>query len=1593
MAKAMSASEVSHLGRYELLVKIGSGGTAAVYLARTEVVGGVYRDVAVKLIHPHIRALDREGAAMLVNEAKLAARIRHPNVVGVQEVGDAEAGVYLVMDYVEGETLSGLVRAEAARDSRVPLRIAARILCDALAGLHAAHELRDEQGQPLGIVHRDFTPSNILVGVDGTTKLTDFGIAKASSRKRSTATGQIKGKIGYMSPELVRGEPLDRRADVWAAGVVAWECLASRRLYGEGDEVRRLFQIVNEVPPVLSAAGVDAPPSIERAIAWALTPDKSQRFSNAEQLRAALYEGFSGGPGIADQGEVAAYVDELTRNKLAQRRAKVAEVLLSRSDHGFEEDEPTRPDYAPAQSIAARVPRAPQLRMGEVVGDRFVIEEPARQTPVGAIYKAVDRATGESIAIKLLHVSDPAQERRFERESASLGRILHPNIVRQVAQGRTAGGLPFHATRWLEGETLSSRLERGPLSIEETLALLTGLAAGLATLHDAGIVHRDIQPSNIFLEDGKTDAPVILDLGVSRDVDLGEALTTSGALLGTVGYMAPEQLGGGNFEWSRVDVFGLGCVVYECLTGQQPFGGVHAIAVLTRLLLEEPAPLGTLRPETPPALASLIEHMLAKDPGLRPADARAVALELASLELQGPAPGSHRPQRGGVSEAEQDFVSLILIEPGRGAEGAPLRAATRPERQLIIRAARDAGGEAYVVGTAMLALLRGTSSSAERAARAVACARTISSELPRATIAVATGFAEHRGEDLVGPTVDRACALLAESGPGIVVDEATRALTVGQGGSRSRSLLGVATQCRARETEVGLIESLARRVVEERTFRSVLITAAPGVGKSRLLDEIAARVDAPAELTILRAQGDSFASRAPFRLVRQILRGALGGVERRLDLNEHRSTQDFHVREALAEILGVDLGAAPSAVLEASRNDPRLRADFMREGFRRWLVGFASERPLVLLLDDLQWGDAPSFRYLDDAARAELPILIVAASREASSAESVLWPVHHTIALSGLPKRAAESLLAEVLPQTPDATVRRLVDRAGGNAFFLEELVRWVARGGDPEAMPPSAVAVAVDRFAALEPHERRLLRAASVFGEHFLVEGALAVLDDADLLSGEAAFRLVERLRRAEVLDARAGGVFSFRHAFLQEAAYAALPMEERARAHAAAAAWLEEAGETDPLVLSNHYERAGDMVGWKRWVREALLMAFASSDFVLLGQLAVSVVQRGATGEDLGFARAMQAVGAAARARSGEALDAGREALRLLKPGSMTWFLAVGVIMFAAGADVEHSDQAVTETIRAYLDLPVQAAVPGRAHGGALLLMTVGALILGQPEVAWRAVARGYEIISTHGDRGSFRGWLLCSERLAHRLGDVGRALRSYDEAIEIFRLTSDRLGEASARFFRVQTRLDCGLSEGIEEDLVAHGAFSVESGLVTWVVWGELHPALAAIRRGDIAAARAGATPHADSREPYPRAVARSVLAECARLDGDLATAKKIATQILRQPFAEAKSLSACVLGRVLLQESRPDEAASLAAQAIAEADAAATYLSERAALRALLVTALAASGRDAEAEQAKKSGNAWALRIATSLDEIPGGREAWLATSAVASLRAS
>ena len=275
------------LGKYKLVKLIASGGMAEVYLAKQAGAAGFEKLVCLKRILPHL-ARDKQFVEMFLNEARLAARLDHPNIVSIFDLGEANGNYFIAMEFIDGPSLRAVHKTAADRGEFLPIPEICKIISMAAGGLQYAHDLSDKDGSPLGLVHRDISPDNILVHRNGAAKVVDFGIAKAANSSSQTRTGTLKGKVAYMPPEQLRGEPLDRRTDVFALGVVLYELLAGRRPWEGTSEVALIGKIMTEEPAPLSELRGDAPEGLLAIVDRALAKDRSQRYQSCHELQADL---------------------------------------------------------------------------------------------------------------------------------------------------------------------------------------------------------------------------------------------------------------------------------------------------------------------------------------------------------------------------------------------------------------------------------------------------------------------------------------------------------------------------------------------------------------------------------------------------------------------------------------------------------------------------------------------------------------------------------------------------------------------------------------------------------------------------------------------------------------------------------------------------------------------------------------------------------------------------------------------------------------------------------------------------------------------------------------------------------------------------------------------------------------------------------------------------------------------------------------------------------------------------------------------------------------------------------------------------------
>jgi hypothetical protein len=1012
------------------------------------------------------------------------------------------------------------------------------------------------------------------------------------------------------------------------------------------------------------------------------------------------------------------------------------------------------------------------IASGDMFAQRFEILAQAGSGGMGTIFRALDFHSGQLVALKLMstHSTQHSDIERFNREARMLAELRHPGIVAYVAHGQSSEGYLYLAMEWLEGEDLSQRLSRAPLSIPDTLLMLRGASDALSLLHHRGIIHRDLKPSNLFLRDGNVERVALLDFGIARRRQASHIMTRTGSLVGTPEYMAPEQARGERSLTPATDVFALGCVVYECLTGRPPFVADQVAARLAKILFEEPIPIRRLLPNLPEPLEGLLHRMLAKDAAQRPRDAGGVHAGVVGMlgragaaAAAGGAAGEPEPHR--LTVHEQELVSVVLAtEKGRAPaeEASPLYSYRVQLAEELLRFGMQAEwlGDGSLVAT----LLR-AGNATDQVAKAARAALELRERWPEAEVALSTGRGVVQGRLPVGEVIDRAAHLLSSDGGPVgdaaaagevILDEVSAALldarfvllptsTLARWrlcGERpntdsTRTLLGKPTQCVGREPELGMLEALLSGCRDDGAACAVLIKASPGLGKSRLWHELLRRLRARGEdVEIFCGRSDAMSSGSPYGIAANMVQGLcqlVGGepledqrrklrqrIGRHLDPAEQPRVVEF-----LGELCGVPFPDGESPALRAARSEPKGMSRAIQQAFLDFLRAECGQRPVLIGIDDLQWGDGPSVALIGAALRelADHPLLVVALGRpEVSTTFPQLWADKvQEISLSGLSRKAGERLILEVLGQKVEPkTMSRIVSQAAGNALYLEELIRAEAMGRG-QKMPETILAMLQSRLSYLEPGARRLLRAASIFGETFWRDGVRALLhghghgqrplSPADIsgptLRGDPPSRdapsrdslrpdsqpdgeldgwlsiladaeLVERHR-----DSRLPGdvEYRFRHGLLREAAYSLLTPADQRLGHRLAADFLEAAEPkrepghppwrpllVDPLMLAEHAQRGGQSVRATSFYLRAAEQALASNDLsgahehAARGIESIRLLEEPAQAhaesvELLGSLRALQALSHFWRGEWGPANAAGREAMRLLPRGNFRW------------------------------------------------------------------------------------------------------------------------------------------------------------------------------------------------------------------------------------------------------------------------------------------------------------------------------------------------
>ena len=1187
---------------------------------------------------------------------------------------------------------------------------------------------------------------------------------------------------------------------------------------------------------------------------------------------------------------------------------------------------------------------------GEIVADRFELERVAGQGGMGVVYRARDLETGAPTAVKILTSESESQVERFLQEAKVLADLRHPAVVRYVTHGLVSPRRPFIAMEWLDGEDLEDRLARDPLLVDDALRLIRVAASGLSVAHSAGIIHRDVKPRNLFLVGCDPATPKILDFGAARLRIGSQHLTRTGGIIGTVGFIAPEQARCDRQLDARADIFSLGCVLFGCVTGRPAFSGKSFVAVLAKVLLEESPRIRRCRPDAPEALDRLAASMLSKDREQRPADCDAIVRSIDEILSASTTRDEHRPDdpptlvseplnittvrdssrsptsQRGLTDREQRFTSVIIADPqAEGAESSTVLAGFSAEIAQF-------GGEVVRLanGSLMVTVASRGRSAVDEVGQAAGCALALRDAFPQSRIALATGLAENRGPSPVGLVIERAAGLLQACRPGsqrgpIHIDDVAARLLASrfdvhsdpQGstllgkrshGEGSHALLGRRTPFVGRVKELALLQATLEECVSEPVARAVLVTAAAGMGKSRLRFEFvrAAQQELGEDLLTLTAAGDPPAAGSSLSMVRQLVRAAAGlpdttadKVDRYARFHRHLSEylsgeQLVTVAEFLGDLVDAPTPGSPSSELRAARNDPRIRRVWLHRMFVDWLGAICAKRPVLVVLEDLQWGDGGSVSYIDDALRElhDSPLMVLAVGRpEIHRTYPKLWEASlpQEIRLGGLTKSAGKRLARAVLGDTvDDHTLTALVAKSEGNAFFIEELVRRVAEGHD--SLPETILAMVQSRMDALDPEDRLMLRAASVLGHRISVSAVATLLgrepDDPDT---ESRVRHLVEEELLEAVEARGDGSrrYSFRHDLLREAAYVMLTESDRQRGHLLAAAWLQAKGERDAMVIADHLERGGETSAVVPWLVKAARTAMDAGNLSATASLVERATRLGAQGESLG---ALQSLGSWAWGLQGqweEALEAGMEALELLPGGSQGWFQAAAAAVF--GANSSGRPDVVAQVVQRMMRLESEPEATG-PFGFATCLCSTGLLHAGQREIAITLQRRLEAAAARTEDRDAdFQGWLAVARVLpaVYVDLDLGAAQDNARRAVEYFVQAKDVLGELHARTMLGFARAEAGWGAEASEELARIAEQAAESGIALLRDLAALFRVRALVAADRFDEARTAARGLLVGAEPFTRQIATSMLAEAELATGRLDEAEELAHKITDDP----------------------------------------------------------------------------------------------------------
>jgi serine/threonine protein kinase len=966
---------------------------------------------------------------------------------------------------------------------------------------------------------------------------------------------------------------------------------------------------------------------------------------------------------------------------------------------------------------------------GERIAGRWELRQPVGRGGMGTVYRAIDTSSGQPVAVKLLHTDGDNTDERFMREVKALAELRHPSIVTYLSHGHTHDNRSYLVMEWLEGEDLSKRLKRhGSLSVGQILDIAIQVAEALEFAHGRGVIHRDIKPANIFLH--RDTVVKVLDFGIARKVGAA-TLTQTGAVVGTIEYMSPEQIRSSRLSESRSDVYSLGCVLYECLSGAPPFTGTLMASILANILFEQPQPLAAANPTLPRALTDLVHAMIHKEPNERPSAASEPLRQIRRQIDETLLVPENRPvaisAKMVMTHSELRMLTAVLASPDGGFASTPSGSETLPFGPPS-EAVPDGNTKQAELPTGLYPGVRMTNLAdgwllgvfervgqvglQEQVYHAAQLARDIKLRRPMAQIAIAVSHAGGTHPTLVGPLVETCTKMLANinavpeaaSQPtGIWLDEVSATMLAARFnvestpvGNRLRDrrttnnsqvlFLGKPIQCVGRDTELSTLDLWVNSSFEDSQARAVLLVATAGLGKTRLLVEFLQRLEQrhPSHL-LFSSRCDPLTESTPYGPLQEALRSFFGLQGGQADAVQKQKLYDAvlqkvphdvsRIVEFLGELIGVSFPSQDSPQLAAARHDPKVMNDQITLALTDFFAASCAEHPVLLVIEDLQFSDSLTIQMVESLLHElkDKPFVVLAAARpEVNDKFPQLWTSvqKDVLQLRGLNKKSAERLVMLMLGAgTAQVLVERMVQLADGNALFLEELIRTVSVE-QRDTLPLTILAVLQQRVQALPADARRTLRAASIFGQVFW-KGGLTQLTG---LSENEVDEWLLYLGRAEVIERRRHSRFAkdteyaFRHALMREAVNRMVTDEDRSVGHGLAAHYLIKAGEQDAFVLAAHFEQSGQLLEAGKYNVRAAAECLARHDGAGARKGAQRAIDQGVEGELRGTAASILAQALYWGVEWQPVPTLASEALSLCSAGSTEYCRALSVFMMTA-------------------------------------------------------------------------------------------------------------------------------------------------------------------------------------------------------------------------------------------------------------------------------------------------------------------------------------